>query len=162
MGIIAGASILLRKDIYEILKPSRKPNEGIFTSVKNTFSFTVMFYPVAILFFLIWQLIEYFDEFQVSASDYWLNLVGVEFDFLKALASGIAVTVLLAGTASWYSYIKHFTLRLLLYFTNAIPWNYARFLNYCTDRLLLQRVGGRYRFIHRLIQERFAAMPLNE
>jgi hypothetical protein len=27
--------------------------------------------------------------------------------------------------------------------------------------LLLQRVGGRYRFIHKLIQEHFAAMPLN-
>ena len=25
------------------------------------------------------------------------------------------------------------------------------------ERLFLQRVGGRYRFIHRLIQERFAA-----
>ncbi|MGG6238759.1 hypothetical protein ACQ4N7_08975 [Nodosilinea sp. AN01ver1] len=29
-----------------------------------------------------------------------------------------------------------------------------------TDRLLLQRVGGRYRFIHKLVQEHFAAMPL--
>ncbi|NMF86693.1 hypothetical protein [Nodosilinea sp. P-1105] len=56
--------------------------------------------------------------------------------------------------------VKHFTLRFILYRTHAIPWNYARFLNHCTDRLLLQRVGGRYRFIHRLVLERFAAMPL--
>ncbi|MEH2055123.1 MAG: hypothetical protein V7K97_02850 [Nostoc sp.] len=39
-----------------------------------------------------------------------------------------------------------------------IPWNYARFLNYCTDRLFLQRVGGRYRFLHKLLQEHFAQM----
>jgi hypothetical protein len=57
---------------------------------------------------------------------------------------------------------QHFTLRLILYYNNQIPWNYARFLNYATDRLLLQRVGGRYRFIHRLVQEHFAAMPLEQ
>jgi hypothetical protein len=52
---------------------------------------------------------------------------------------------------------KHFSLRFFLtFYFRAIPWNYARFLNHCTERLLLQRVGGRYRFIHRLIQERFA------
>jgi hypothetical protein len=34
-----------------------------------------------------------------------------------------------------------------------IPWNYARFLNYANERLFLQRVGGRYRFIHDLLQE---------
>jgi hypothetical protein len=58
--------------------------------------------------------------------------------------------------------IQHFTLRCILYRSNYIPWNYARFLDYCTERLLLQRVGGRYRFIHRLLQEHFAAMPLEK
>jgi hypothetical protein len=42
--------------------------------------------------------------------------------------------------------IRHFFLRLILCLRGYIPWNYARFLNYATDRLLLQRVGGRYRF----------------
>ncbi len=48
---------------------------------------------------------------------------------------------------------KHFSLRLVLTFNNYTPWNYARFLDYCTEQLLLQRVGGGYRFIHRLLQE---------
>ncbi|MEP0999102.1 hypothetical protein NC974_13580 [Leptolyngbya sp. SLC-A1] len=56
--------------------------------------------------------------------------------------------------------IQHLALRVALHNTGHIPWNYARFLNYCTERLLLQRVGGRYRFIHRLVQEHFAAMSL--
>ncbi len=53
---------------------------------------------------------------------------------------------------------QHFYLRLILYFRGYIPWNYARFLDYCTERMLLQRVGGRYRFIHKLLQDHFAQM----
>lgn len=52
---------------------------------------------------------------------------------------------------------QHLALRLVLFRANAIPWNYARFLNHCCDRHLLQRVGGRYQFIHRLVQERLSA-----
>ncbi|OYD95161.1 hypothetical protein CDG77_10585 [Nostoc sp. 'Peltigera membranacea cyanobiont' 213] len=54
--------------------------------------------------------------------------------------------------------IQHFSLRLVLYFNGYIPWNYSRFLDYCTERMLLQRVGGRYRFIHKLLQDHFAQM----
>ncbi len=57
---------------------------------------------------------------------------------------------------------KHFVLRITLYQKAFVPWNYARFLNHCTDRLLLQRVGGRYRFIHKLLQDHFAAMPFEK
>ena len=52
---------------------------------------------------------------------------------------------------------QHLALRLVLVRANAIPWNYACFLDGCCDLHLLQRVGGRYQFIHRLVQERFAA-----
>jgi hypothetical protein len=34
-------------------------------------------------------------------------------------------------------------------------------LDYCTERLLLQRIGGRYRFMHKLLQDHFAAMDLD-
>lgn len=56
--------------------------------------------------------------------------------------------------------IQHLALRLTLYTSRFIPWNYARFLNYCTERNFLQRVGGRYRFIHKLLQDHFAEMPI--
>ncbi len=64
------------------------------------------------------------------------------------------ITGLFCGEAC----IQHFTLRLILYFNGYIPWDYARFLNYCTERMLIQRVGGRYRFIHKLLQDHFAQM----
>lgn len=56
--------------------------------------------------------------------------------------------------------VQHFALRLTLYQSNSIPWNYARFLNYATERMFLQRIGSRYRFIHKLLQEHFAKMEL--
>jgi hypothetical protein len=39
-----------------------------------------------------------------------------------------------------------------------MPWRYDRFLNYCYERRLLQKIGGRYRFIHRELLEHFAGM----
>ena len=57
--------------------------------------------------------------------------------------------------------IKHFTLRLILYFNNYIPWNYARFLDYAAERIFLQKVGGGYIFIHRMLMEHFAQMELD-
>ena len=55
--------------------------------------------------------------------------------------------------------LKHFSLRLVLFHSGYIPWNYSRFLNYGTERLILQRVGGRYRFMHRILQNYFLNMP---
>ncbi len=53
--------------------------------------------------------------------------------------------------------IKHFSMRLVLFaIAKVIPWDYARFLNYCVERRLLQRIGGRYRFLHRELLEHFA------
>ncbi|MGA1264441.1 MAG: hypothetical protein ACO331_11135 [Prochlorothrix sp.] len=54
---------------------------------------------------------------------------------------------------------QHISLRLVLTQNGSTPWNYARFLNYCTELTLLQRVGGRYRFIHKLLQDHFATLP---
>jgi hypothetical protein len=45
-----------------------------------------------------------------------------------------------------------------LYLYNHAPLNYARFLDYCTDRIFLRKGGGGYIFIHRLLLEHFAAL----
>jgi hypothetical protein len=51
--------------------------------------------------------------------------------------------------------VEHYTLRLLLFWSKASPQRYVRFLEAAVDGLLLRRVGGGYRFPHRLLQERF-------
>lgn len=58
--------------------------------------------------------------------------------------------------------VQHLTLRWCLFKQGFIPWNLTRFLDYCTERLFIQRVGGRYRFIHKLLQDHFAAMPFDK
>ena len=59
-------------------------------------------------------------------------------------------------------YIQHFTVRLILTHNNYIPWNYARFLDYATERIFLQKVGGGYIFTHRMLQDHFAQMQLEK
>ncbi len=54
--------------------------------------------------------------------------------------------------------IQHIALRWLLRETGWLPWNYARFLDYAAERVLLRQVGGGYIFIHRLLLEYFASL----
>lgn len=56
--------------------------------------------------------------------------------------------------------LRHFTLRLTLCHLGYIPWNYTRFLDYAAERLFLQKVGGGYIFVHRMLLEHFAGMEL--
>jgi hypothetical protein len=58
--------------------------------------------------------------------------------------------------------IKHFILRVLLFATGKIPWNYAKLLNYTTNCILLQRIGGGYVFAHRLLLEHFEQIYNNQ
>lgn len=79
----------------------------------------------------------------------------------------ILIIGLLIGVFYWYAAggafcIQHFTVRLLLFSSDYIPWNYSQFLNYCSERLLLQRVGGRYLFIHKIFQDYFAQIQLKD
>ena len=50
---------------------------------------------------------------------------------------------------------KNWSLRLALILTRKTPYNYASFLEYATHLIFLQRVGGSYIFIHRLLLEHF-------
>jgi hypothetical protein len=54
--------------------------------------------------------------------------------------------------------VQHFVLRCLLWCAGCIPFNYARFLDYAAERILLRKVGGGYIFIHRLLLEYFAGV----
>jgi hypothetical protein len=75
------------------------------------------------------------------------------FGLSYGLPFGLAIGLIYGGLAC----IQHFVLRYLLYRAGAMPWNYARFLDYCVDRIFLRRVGGGYIFVHRLLMEYFAA-----
>jgi hypothetical protein len=88
--------------------------------------------------------------------------VGLSVGLIYGLIFGLIVGLVFGLSRGLGECIKHLSLRTVLYRHGYIPWNYACFLNYSTDRLLLQRVGGRYRFMHKLLQEHFAAMPFEK
>jgi len=81
-------------------------------------------------------------------------------DTLVIVIAGMLAGTFFGLTKSGTACIQHFILRLILCCNGYIPWNYARFLDYCKERIFLQSVGGRYRFIHILLQKHFAEMPL--
>jgi hypothetical protein len=80
------------------------------------------------------------------------------------LGVGLLVGLLvgLIGTF-WYGgldLIQHLTLHLILWRKDYTPGNYARFLDYAAERVFLQKVGGGYIFIHRLLLEHFTQMNI--
>jgi hypothetical protein len=79
-------------------------------------------------------------------------------DWLRLELSGVLLLAALSALVPGAACIQHFALRFILWCYGAIPLDYVRFLDYATKRMLLQRVGGRYRFIHELLQKHFAEM----
>lgn len=141
VGIISGA------DLEEKLVP----NQGITKSRENyitvisiwTLAFVVM---LGLLGVILPPPIQNFQKYTVPLG------------FFIGSFFGIYMGVERGGKA----YIQHVAIRIILWMSGKAPENYAVFLDYCTDCLLLQRVGGRYRFIHRLLQEHFANMQLEQ
>ena len=75
------------------------------------------------------------------------------------LANGIIfgyAAALLSAHGAGFVCLKHLIVRLLLWRSGCIPWNYARFLDYAAERIFLQKVGGGYIFVHRTLLEYFA------
>ena len=125
------------------------PNQAIWQSAKNTVKLSLLlFSPSIILIFLSQQILQTYNSLNEA----------LVFSLISGLFLGLLIGIPRSGTPV----IKHFSLRLILYFNGYIPWNYARFLDYCTERMLLQRVGGRYRFIHKLLQDHFAQMEFKQ
>jgi hypothetical protein len=128
------------------------PNQGIWQSAKNGIVLWMLYTPIGTLL----NLIFFNVIFRVYPSMATPNIVGLI--FIMGVLSG-AVWGLAGGGGVC---IQHFILRFILYCNGYIPWNYARFLDYTTERVFLQKVGGGYIFIHRLLLEHFAQMELDQ
>ena len=139
-GLIEG----LKGDIQTRIEP----NQGIKNSVKNMVIVSAIALVMALPFkFLLEHLLS-----NVVNSEALPQLVAVLIVFLIWLSfqegGGLAL-------------IQHLALRLVLAWNCYAPFRYDLLLNYCTERLLLQRVGGRYRFMHKLLQDHFAKMDFD-
>jgi hypothetical protein len=72
------------------------------------------------------------------------------------LIFGLVAGLVVGGYAGGWACLRHLTLRALLVYNKAAPWQYIRFLNDATDSLFLRRAGSGYLFVHRLLQEHLA------
>jgi hypothetical protein len=113
------------------------PNQRIWQSVENS---SKLFFTIGLLTGVILGAIE-----------------NPAFGLLNGVLFGGAAA-LIGGRGAGIVCIKHFILRCILWQRGYIPWNYARFLDYAADCLFLQKVGGGYVFVHRLLQEHFVDM----
>ena len=128
------------------------PNQGIWKSANNAL-FTSLF---CVLTFGVTGL-----SIGLSGGIFFGEILDkMSFGIIAGLVYGLFFGLMVGLKFGGFACIQHFILRTILFCNETIPWNYADFLNYCTERLFLQRVGGRYRFIHKLLQEHFAEMEI--
>lgn len=127
-----------------------RPNQGIWQSAKNAlFVGLITGLIIGLGQGLGWGLFigeerGFIDDFTMG----FYSVVGIGF------AAGLVFGMFSGGMA----FVQHFTLRFILYLYGYAPWNYARFLDYCAERILLRKVGGGYIFIHRYLLEYFASL----
>lgn len=140
-GLLAGLSAGLT---FSDLETTIAPNEGIWRSARSFVISVLLFGLIGVLFF--WLLFG----LTVGLS------AGLQFGLFFGLTVGLFFGLVYGGATC----IQHFSLRLALCLRGQIPWNYARFLDHAIERLFLQRVGGGYIFVHRLLMEHFAQMKI--
>ncbi|MEL6139111.1 MAG: NACHT domain-containing protein [Cyanobacteria bacterium J06628_6] len=120
-----------------------KPNQGILAVRKNIPLVALFSYPAGVLLSAVTVTLGFQDFSELSYPVALLGGIGWAIFFGFSFGGGTAAA-------------QHLALRIVLTHTGKTPWNYARFLNYCAERRLLQRIGGRYRFIHRELLDHFA------
>jgi DNA polymerase III delta prime subunit len=120
------------------------PNQGIYRTARNA---GIMGLIIGLMFGLMFGLMS---GLMSGLSE------GLMLGLMYGLMYGLIALILGGG----YACFQHFSLRLILYRDGYIAWNYARFLDYASDHIFLQKVGGGYIFIHRLLLEHFAQMSV--
>ncbi len=135
LGLILGLIIgLIRGLRGSEIETKTIPNQGIWSSARNAVIIALVSW--LILFLIIFRLFPLGLQSKISVIS-WGLILGLLF------GGGIAC-------------IQHFSLRLILWIKGFMPRNYARFLDYASDRLLMKKVGGGYIFYHRMLMEHFA------
>jgi hypothetical protein len=134
LGVIGGLIIGAISGTITSLKQESKirlhPNQGIWNSFKVHFWTTTILFSLTILLKVISPVQQY--------------LLGL-----------LAILIMCFSVGGGKACLQHLSLRIVMW-QSGLPWNFARFLNYCVERRLLLRVGGSYRFLHRELLDHFA------
>lgn len=148
-GVIINMSIAwLFENIRAEIATPIEANQGMKNSWRN-----ILFFVLCVLIFTGLLCLR----FQMGIRTF----VGEEFSTQVFLSYIIYIVGFASFEGGGKALIQHFNLRLVLAWNRYAPLRYDLLLNYCVERLLLQRVGGRYRFMHKLLQDYFAKMCLD-
>ncbi len=157
-GLIAGLIGGVIGGLHKLdIEKTTFPNQGIWKSAVNAGKLTLI---GGIIAGSTWWLVVWLTG-ELPDIPIW-NLVTFRIrDARIAGLSGGILGGLTLGLIAMAACIQHLTLRAILYCRGVAPWNYARFLDYATERCFLQKVGGGYIFVHRLLLEHFAVLETN-
>ena len=125
------------------------PNEGIQRSARHGLSVGV---AIGLIGFLVGGICGGF--FAVARSPQAILPTSLTYGLIFGILAGLISGLRSGGIACF----EHLALRWLLWKSESTPWNYPRFLNYAAERILLNKVGGGYIFVHRLLLDYFAAL----
>ena len=162
-ALLVGANTAIFGGLRSVIVEGKsKPNQGIKMSARNAWIGSLRVWLVAslstgILFGVISMVVALFSGSAEGAQVYG--------NVLASAAGGFLGAVLLFGvflfpfSVLWFGgqdVIQHYVLRGILRVQGKTPSRFINFLDYAANVILLQKVGGGYIFIHRMVLEHFA------
>lgn len=153
VGLIYGLIVGLIRGLIRGLKvdiPDRTfPNQGMWGSLKTM--------VITVIVSLVFTIMLYFSLVNVLP-------LFLEPSLVRGIISAvIGLPIFLAIIeGGGFACIQHFSMRLVLFQTKQIPWNFVTFFKQAEDRLFIYRTGGSYVFVHRYLQEHFANLSFDE
>lgn len=139
------------------------PNQGITLSMNNAMKGALAVGTIPAIWGVLFFAMSFSQEVLVDyvsggESNQFSNL-GLVLGLCLGLAFGLGVFLFTGLSYGGFDVIHHFLLRLILSISKLAPLNFVPFLDYAAKNLnFLQKVGGGYIFIHRMLLEHFAAM----
>ena len=163
VGLIVGLIFTLIvgiDDFEQEVKSKNIPNEGILLSLRSGLIYGLL---GGLIYGLVAGLLSGLlsainDAMPYIMSDGLIRRNERSDERSEVLTVGLTVGLIGGLNSGWGTVIKHTSLRLVLYRRSYAPWNYARFLEHVAKHRFIQRVGGRYRFVHDLLRKHFASM----
>jgi hypothetical protein len=157
VGLMLGSILGLISGLKQELKVRSYPNQGIWNSLQSMLWITAFSYPLGVIGTMIASSSGRMARLGgVEATTHeWINMFSICFPC--SVKVGLLIVLVFGFIfGGGLACVQHLCLRFILWRSGVIPWNFPRFLNYCVERRLLLRVGGRYRFLHRELLDHFA------
>lgn len=152
-GLFFGLSGGLISGLKQELTVRSKPSQGIQNSFYNFFFSSIVAISFANLFFSL-LVIATGIAIKIPLERLLSRFIEEFPNWFIIIFSAVIIATFQGGGGQ--AFVQHFCLRFVLARSGSFPFFCVPFLNYCTERRLLQRIGGRYRFIHRELLEHFA------